>query len=88
MVAPVLQRKQVHLFTLLLTPAIYRSDYREVAWAAKVERKKIPFPKQELSTCWLRRTDFPVIQKIDIISPLSSHSQSSENIDLFAAPNC
>lgn len=46
MVAPVLQRMQVHLFTLLSTPAIYRSDDREeVAWAAKVERKKNSFPQ-------------------------------------------
>lgn len=71
MVAPVLQRMQVHLFPLLSTPAIYRSDYREeVAWVAKVERKKNSFPKQgELCTCWVKRIDFLVIQKSDIISP-------------------
>lgn len=71
MLAPVLQRMQVHLFPLLSTPAIYRSDYREeVAWAAKVERKKNSFPKQgELCTCWVKRIDFLVIQKSDIISP-------------------
>lgn len=87
---PFLQRKQVHLFTLLSTPAIHRSDYKEeVAWAAKVERKKILLsPSKNSVHAGLRKEIFLLPRTAMFPLPSKSHNQSSESIDFCGTSKC
>lgn len=81
-----LELESKFIFSLFFQPQPFIEVITGKKWPGQQRQrgKKNPFPKQrELSAYWVKRMDFPVIQKTDIISPFSSHSQSSENIHFF-----